>query len=128
MAKIAPVTTPAPKPAEKPIKFWGSSLKDLREFPVDARQECGYQLDKVQHGEQPDNFKAMPTVGPGVEEVCVTSDDGWFRVIYTARLEDAVHVFHAFQKKTNQTSDKDIELAKKRFKEIQASRKGKDQK
>ena len=120
--KQAPKAAVSALTAPKPVAFWGSALKDLRAFPSDARQDCGYQIDRVQHGLPPDNFKPMAIVGQGVEEICVTADDGWFRVMYTARLEDAVHVLHVFQKKTNQTSPQDIELGKKRFKELMKSR------
>lgn len=53
----------------KSIRFLGDSLKRLREFPDDARRDAGYQLDKVQRGEQPDDFKSMPSIGQGVEEI-----------------------------------------------------------
>lgn len=99
----------------KPIEFLGDSLRCLREFPDDAKQDAGYQLDRVQHGLQPDDFKPMPTIGKGVEEIRVRDDSGAYRVIYTARLADAVYVLHAFQKKTQATSKRDIELAKQRF-------------
>ena len=99
----------------KPIEFLGDSLQRLRAFPNDARQDAGYQLDRVQHGLQPDDFKPMPTIGKGVEEIRVRDDNGTFRVIYTARLADAVYVLHAFQKKTQATSKRDIDLAKQRF-------------
>jgi len=99
----------------KPLKFVGDSLKCLREFPDDARQDAGYQLDKVQRGEQPDDFKPMPSIGLGVEELRIWDESGTYRVIYTARLADAVYVLHAFQKKTQATSDRDIELARSRF-------------
>jgi len=99
----------------KPIEFLGDSLRSLREFPDDAKQDAGYQLDRVQHGLQPDDFKPMPTIGKGVEEIRVRDDTGAFRVIYTARLADAVYVLHAFQKKTQATSKRDINLAKRRF-------------
>lgn len=99
----------------KPIEFLGDSLRSLREFPDDAKQDAGYQLDRVQHGLQPDDFKPMPTIGKGVEEIRVRDDTGAFRVIYTARLADAVYVLHAFQKKTQATSKRDIDLAKQRF-------------
>ncbi len=49
----------------KPIRFLGDSLKRLREFPEDVKQDLGYQLDKVQRGLQPDDFKPMPTIGRG---------------------------------------------------------------
>lgn len=99
----------------KPIEFLGDSLRSLREFPDDAKQDAGYQLDRVQHGLQPDDFKPMPTIGKGVEEIRVRDDTGAYRVIYTARLADAVYVLHAFQKKTQATSKRDIDLAKQRF-------------
>ncbi len=99
----------------KPVKFLGNSLKCLREFPKDARQDAGHQLDKVQHGKQPDNFKPMPSIGKGAEEIRVWDDSGIYRVIYTARLADAVYVLHAFQKKTQATPKRDIDTAKKRF-------------
>ncbi|WP_202843220.1 type II toxin-antitoxin system RelE/ParE family toxin [Luteimonas saliphila] len=99
----------------KPIEFLGDSLRSLREFPDDAKRDAGYQLDRVQHGLQPDDFKPMPAIGNGVEEIRVRDDTGAYRVIYTARLAEAVYVLHAFQKKTQATSKRDIELAKQRF-------------
>ncbi|HET6914440.1 MAG TPA: type II toxin-antitoxin system RelE/ParE family toxin [Rhodanobacteraceae bacterium] len=102
----------------KPIRFLGDSLKRLREFPEDPRQDAGFQLDKAQRGEQPDDFKPMPAIGKGVEEIRVRDDSGAYRVIYTARMADAVYVLHAFQKKTQATSRRDIELAKERYAEL----------
>lgn len=99
----------------KPIEFLGDSLRSLREFPDDAKRDAGYQLDRVQHGLQPDDFKPMPTIGKGVEEIRVRDDTGAYRVIYTARLADAVYVLHAFRKKTQTTPKRDIDLAKQRF-------------
>lgn len=74
----------------KPIAFLGSSLDDLREFPNTARSEAGYQLDRVQHGLEPSDFKPMPTIGKGVWEIRITDEAGQFRVIYIAKLKDAV--------------------------------------
>ena len=102
----------------KPIEFLGDSLRSLREFPDDAKRDAGYQLDRVQHGLQPDDFKPMPAIGKGVEEIRVRDDTGAYRVIYTARLADAIYVLHAFQKKTQATSRRDIELAKQRFAQL----------
>lgn len=102
----------------KPIRFLGNSLECLREFPIDARQDAGFQLDRVQRGHPAHDFKPMPAVGKGVEEIRVRDEAGAFRVIYTARLADAVYVLHAFQKKTQTTSKRDIDLAKARFAEL----------
>lgn len=97
------------------MRFLGDSSKRLRAFPADARQDAGYQLDGVQRGEQPADFKPMPSVGPGVEELRVWDDRGTFRVIYTARRPEAIYVLHAFQKKTQATAKADIALARRRF-------------
>lgn len=102
----------------KPITFLGSSLKALRAFPDAARQDAGFQLDLLQRGLQPDDFKPMPAVGAGVEELRVWCEQGTFRVIYIARLADAVVVLHAFQKKTQTTARADIELAARRYREL----------
>lgn len=90
----------------------------MRSFPEDACQDAGYQLDKVQRGVRPDDFKPMPFIGKGVEEIRIWDESGAFRVIYTARLDDAIYVLHAFQKKTQTTAKRDIELAKIRFTDL----------
>lgn len=102
----------------KPISFLGDSLKRLREFPEDARHDAGYQLELVQRGRQPEDFKPMPSIGQGVEEIRIRDDTGAYRVIYTARLADAVFVLHAFQKKTQATSKRDIDMAKERYSDL----------
>jgi phage-related protein len=100
------------------VRFLGDSLQCLREFPEEARHDAGYQLDKVQRGEQPDDFKPMGSIGKGVEEIRVTDDSGAYRVIYCARRAEAVYVLHAFQQKTRTTSQRDIEIARRRFGQI----------
>ncbi|SOE80769.1 Phage-related protein [Caballeronia arationis] len=102
----------------KPIRFLGDALKCLRDFPEDARHDAGFQLEKVQRGQRPDDFKPMPSIGKGVEELRIWDDSGTYRVVYTARLADAVYVLHAFQKKTQATSKRDIDLAAARFNEL----------
>ena len=102
----------------KAVRFLGDSLKRLRAFPEDVRQDAGYQLDKLQRGLQPDDFKSMPSIGKGVEEIRLWDDAGTFRVIYMARLKEVVVVLHTFQKKTQATSRQDIELAKRRWTQL----------
>lgn len=60
----------------------------------------------------------MPSIGKGVEEIRIWDDAGTFRVIYTARLTDAVYVLHAFQKKTQAASKRDIDTTKLRFAQL----------
>lgn len=102
----------------KPVEFLGDSLETLRAFPETARREAGFQIDKVQHGEDPDDWKPMTTIGAGVREIRIRDAAGAFRVIYLAKLPDAVYVLHAFQKKTQATSRQDIALARKRYKDL----------
>lgn len=101
----------------KPISFLGDSLAQLRDFPDDARSAAGYQLNEVQLGHDPDDWKPMKTVGSGVREIRVREASGAFRVIYLATLPDRVLVLHAFQKRTQQTARKDIDLAARRLRE-----------
>jgi phage-related protein len=102
----------------KPIEFAGDSLARLRDFPQSARRAAGYQLDRVQRGLEPDDWKPTKTVGPGVRELRIRDRSGAFRVIYLAALVDRVVVLHAFQKKTQRTAKADIELASKRFRDL----------
>ena len=60
----------------------------------------------------------MPSIGAGVKEIRILDQAGTFRVIWLAKLIDAVYVLHCFQKKTQETSQKDIKLARKRYKEL----------
>ncbi len=102
----------------KVLKFHGSALGDLRAFPAAARRDAGYQLDKVQHGLMPSDWKPMPTIGIGVQEIRIRDESGAFRVIYVAKFADAVHVLHCFQKKTQKTSTADLDLAAKRYADL----------
>jgi phage-related protein len=102
----------------KSVEFLGSALNDLRDFPLSARREAGYQIDKLQHGEEPDDWKPIKTVGAGVQEIRIQDEAGAFRIIYIAKLKDAIYVLHCFQKKTQRTSAQDIALASKRYNEL----------
>lgn len=103
---------------KKDVEFRGDSLKRLRDFPEDAKQEAGFQLDAVQEGEMPEDFKPMPEVGQGVYEIRIKDSGDEFRVFYIANVGDLVYVLHCFQKKTKKTSKKDIDIGKKRYKEL----------
>jgi phage-related protein len=94
----------------------------LRDFPESARHDVGYQLDKVQRGDQPDDFKPMPSIGKGIEEIRVSDSSGAYRVIYFARRADVVYVLHAFHEKTQRTPKKETEIAKKRFGQLLGGR------
>lgn len=99
----------------KKIAFIGNSLKDLREFPESARSDAGYALREVQKNNEPSDWKPMSSIGKGVKEIRIKDDQGIYRVVYVVKYLDRVNVLHAFQKKTQKTAKKDIELAKQRL-------------
>jgi len=101
----------------KIVDFLGDSRERLGEFPRDARKQVGFELDRVQQGLNPTDWKPMPSIGPGVREIRVREISGAFRVIYLTQVADRVLVLHAFQKKTQATAKRDIDLAAKRLRE-----------
>jgi phage-related protein len=101
----------------KDAVFLGSSQADLRDFPDEARRAAGYQLSRVQAGLEPEDWKPMPTIGPGVREIRIRTG-GALRVIYLATRPEGVYVLHCFQKKTQKTAQNDLELARQRLKHI----------
>jgi phage-related protein len=102
----------------RPVEFRGSSLGDLREFPATVRRELGHQIDLLQQGLEPDDWKPMSVVGQGVREIRIREEDGAFRVIYVARFEDAIYVLHCFQKKTRQTRKADLDIATRHYRDL----------
>lgn len=106
----------------KPVVFMGSSLDYLRDFPSAARQDAGFQLDLVQRGRMPSDFKPMPDVGAGVFELRVRTDGNAHRVFYVAKFSDAVDVLHAFEKKTPKTSKADLDAGRRRYAELRTLR------
>ena len=102
----------------KPVVFLGDSLQRVRVFPSSARRDAGFQLDRVQRGLEPDDWKPMPTVGRGVREIRVRDGSGAFRVVYVATFVEAVYVLHAFAKKTQRTSQRDLALARARMRDL----------
>ena len=102
----------------KRLEFLGDALDRLREFPETARKEAGVQLHKVQLGFEPSDWKPMTAVGPGVREIRIFDESGAFRVLYALVKADAVYVLHAFQKKTQRTAKKDLDLAAARLRNL----------
>jgi putative addiction module killer protein len=98
----------------KQVKFIGTSLNDIKKFPEKVRQRVGYQILKAQKGEEPNDWKPVNSLGPGVKEIRIHFKNE-YRVIYTAKFKDVVYVLHAFHKKTQKTQKRDLDLAKQRY-------------
>lgn len=102
----------------KPVHFVGTSREDLRELPDSAQETAGFQLFKVQQGKEPDDWKPMPSIGAGVQEIRVRDERGAYRVFYVAKFEEAVYVLHVFQKRSQKTSQPDLDLGKSRYADL----------
>ena len=107
----------------KPLLWLGDSRKAIQAFPALAQREAGFELRNVQKGRQPSDSKPMLGIGKGVEEIRVWVESGTYRVIYIARFAKAVYVLHAFQKKTQQTNQRDLALARARLEQLLRERK-----
>jgi phage-related protein len=102
--------------------FWsGSALRDVRDFPEDARREAGHQLHLVQMGLEPDDWKPMPSVGPGVYELRIHTAVE-HRVFYIAKFAEGVYVLHAFEKKTQHTRQADLDTGRECLRTVLAER------
>jgi len=109
---------------DKEIRWVGSSYDDLMAFPVSVRREAGFQLGRLQAGLAPEEWKPFSSAGQGAEEIRPRDQRGTFRIIYVARMLEAVYVLHCFQKKTHATLRRDVQIAATRFRAI--ARAGRD--
>ncbi len=100
---------------EKEIHWVGTSYKDLLCFPVEAKQDVGYQLHRVQNGLNPEDWKPFQAIGAGVKEIRISNDGDAFRIMYIAKFAGKIYVLHSFQKKSQKTRPLDIEIAKIRY-------------
>lgn len=106
------------------LLYWeGSSKKDFKEFPVEVQKDMGVALFIVQLGGTPDSSKPWKGLGSGVSELAEDHDGNTFRAVYTVKIGDAVHVLHAFQKKSKSgiaPPKSDVALIEKRLKAVLA--------
>jgi phage-related protein len=106
----------------KPLRWVGNSRDAIRRFPADARRRAGFELWELQEGRAPSDWRPMPTVGLGVNEIRIYAG-GAYRVLYIAKFSEAIYVLHAFAKTTRRTSKPDLDLACARLRGVMAERK-----
>lgn len=105
----------------KPASFQGTSLKDLERLPENVRERLLLEVERLRDGLDPLHWKPMTTVGPGVREVRIKVGQQ-YRLLYVASFPEAVYVLHVFEKKTQRTASRDLDLAKARFRVLLHSR------
>src|SRR5262245_61048631 len=106
---------------DRVLVWLGSSRDDVRRFSKDARQLAGFQLRRVQNGLDPNDWKPMPTIGPGVREIRIRTVLE-YRVVYLAQFAEAVYVLHAFAKRSRKTPKRDVLLARDRLQQLRLQR------
>lgn len=103
--------------SDKSLVWLGSSRRDLGTFPQDARYIAGFQLRRVQQGLEANDWKPMPTVGPGVREIRIHTELE-HRVFYVANFTEGIYVLHVFEKRTEKTPKREVKLARDRFRTL----------
>ena len=112
--------------ADKALLWIGSSREDIRAFAEDARRLVGFQLRRVQQRLEPNDWKPMPSIGPGVREIRIQTAFE-YRVVYVAKFAEAVYVLHAFEKRSRRTPKRDLDLARARLRQLLVRRRGRRQ-
>ena len=104
----------------KKAVFHPTARKVIQDFPREIRRELGEAITDLQLGMQPTMlvFRSMPAMGPGIGEIRIADGSGAYRAFYYLKLRDAVLIFHAFQKKTEKTPQKEIDTGLRRLKEM----------
>ncbi len=110
---------------EKEIRWIGSAYDDLLCFPDEPRRQAGFELGKVQAGQDPEDWRPFDVVGAGTREIRIRDSNGIFRVMYVAKFEEAVYVLHCFQKNSQATSKHDKDVAESRYRAVISARKAK---
>ena len=104
------------------IKWVGSSLRDLKSMPRGVQRDIGHALNVVEMGGRPDNSKVLKGFGSAcVSEIIKDDRSGTYRAVYTVEVQHQIFVLHVFQKKSTrgiETSRRDVELIRKRLKEV----------
>lgn len=109
----------------KPIIWCGSSRQDLLDdgiFSADARKQAGKELRNVQYGQNPTDWKPFDEVGAGTKEIRIKVSKNAYRILYVAKLEDAIYVLHCFKKASQKTTQHDKDVARLRYKSTINSR------
>ena len=102
------------------VAWEGDSLDVLRSFPKAVREDLGYDLRRLQNGEQPLNSRPMKSIGKRVYELKQQDNRGWYRMIYLSKVGDTIFILHCFRKQSRKTSQKDLNVAKERLKNVLA--------
>ena len=108
------------KPKEAVIAWEGDSKEVISGFPLPVKENLGFQLRQLQEGEQPTDYRPVPSIGPGVFELRDQDERAWYRVIYLSRVLDVIYVLHCFEKKSREIPRNDVATAQRRLQNVRA--------
>tara|TARA_R100001132_G_C3193281_1_gene44141 strand:- start:149 stop:514 length:366 start_codon:yes stop_codon:yes gene_type:complete len=107
--------------SRKSIDWRGSTLKDIRNdkiFSYEARKQAGHQLSLLQAGLEPDNWKPLDNLGPGIKEIRIRTNGNAYRIVYLAKFSDCIYILHCFKKTTQVIKLQDRKLIDQRYKAV----------
>jgi phage-related protein len=102
------------------VAWEGDSLEVVKSFPPAVRQEMGLDIRRLQQGTMPHDSRPMQSIGKGVFELRQRDANGWYRLIYLARVGDTLYMLHGFTKNSAKTSRNDLAIASSRLKGVRA--------
>ncbi len=102
----------------KELLWLQDSREQLKSCSKIVQKRFGRELQKLQEGDLPTNYKPMNSIGSGVMEIRYKAADGQYRLIYIAKFPEAIYVLHFFKKKTQTTSMLDLLVARKRYRSL----------
>lgn len=100
--------------------FHPSARAAIRLFPEDVLKELGKAIFDLQRGEilTMPLARSMNSIAPGAAELRVRDRSGSYRVLVYTRSSRGIFVFHAFVKKSKTTPKHEMELGKRRLREL----------
>lgn len=101
----------------KSIVWLSVTYETIKVYPVNVRRETGYNLDKLQRGAEPSDWKPMTKIGPGVKEIRI-HEGNEYRILYVTKFKEAIYILHSFVKKTQQTTQKEMNIGRKQYLEM----------
>jgi phage-related protein len=108
------------EPESADIWWWGTSKEILSDFPADVKRNLGFALRMLQVGDEPPHYRHLRVFGAGVYELREQDDQAWYRVVYLSRVENVIHVLHAFKKKSREIPQNDVKAIKQNLKQFKA--------
>lgn len=105
----------------RPISWLKAVRKDFESFPLEVQEDCKVALGLAAEGSKAEKAKPLRGLAPGVFEIAIAYRGNAFRVVYAVRLDRALWVIHAFQKKSVfriKTPKHEIDLIEDRLKRL----------